>query len=504
MSDFSLLINCLNHVLEANQSFLLIDSKLKVLDCTAGFYQHIKRDKCEPKGMFFNSLFEEISLTDVARASESNAVFFTRINPVFAHNAVRLKISLFQAGEKGEYYYALVEGNHLADVINKDIFNKIRSIEKLSKSRPAKYSSLNAAIINIIDEAAEGMKIERINVWLTDEKFSTIRCIASRENQDNHNAVLNAVFTNEQIPGYFKHLQQEELIAVSDTLTDDRVAELKESYLIPLKIKSMMDVPIRDENGRVIGIVCFENTNELKSWSLIEQKFGYYISQCISLAIETFEKKKADEELKRLLAENSLLLNELHHRVKNNFTILIALIKLQSEKTKDEFHRQLFEECLTRIYSIANIHKLLYSAPGSSRINLDQHLRTIIENIDVGYAGKEKPEIVIDFENVSTDISKALTTGLLVNELVTNAFKHGIPNDKKPIIKVGLRQTESSDFEVTVSDNGPGFQEKKNSDDSMGMTIINGLSQQIGADVKFENKEGCHAKVTVSRYYDSV
>ncbi len=142
-------------------------------------------------------------------------------------------------------------------------------------------------------------------------------------------------------------------------LKKKKIAELYSLYLKPLDIQALMDIPIRIE-GEIIGVICFENVGEPREWTYQEQKYGLVTAQMISLAIESNNKQKAKKELEHALHEKNILLQEVNHRVKNNLSIVASLMNLQSEKSHDEYHKQLFMECRNRLESISSVHELVY------------------------------------------------------------------------------------------------------------------------------------------------
>jgi two-component sensor histidine kinase len=279
------------------------------------------------------------------------------------------------------------------------------------------------------------------------------------------------------MPLYFNLFETEKIIITRDSFTETKTAELFEFYLKPHDIQSLMDVPVRIE-GEMIGVICFENVGAPREWTLQEQKYGLVAAQMLSLTIESHNKQLAKKALELALEEQTILLQEVNHRVKNNLSIVASLMNLQSEKSKDDYHKQLFMECRNRLDSIASVHELIYKAKSYSHINFKEYLNQIIEHISNSYKSFSHIKIVKGITDVHVDISSAIPMALIVNELITNAYKHAFTNKKEGIIEVSLLENNNQVF-LTIKDNGQGFDKTIIPKNSIGMDILSGLIDQI-------------------------
>lgn len=371
----------------------------------------------------------------------------------------------------------------------KGLTQKINTLERLTKSRQIREGKLHEAIHEILEQSAKSMKVERVNAWLIDADFTSIESIG------NYSSTAQSLQPNEKLyrkdlPEYFQLLQSEEIIVFNDTLHDQRSKELVDNYLAQNEIISMMDIPIRIE-GNMVGVVCFEHTGkQLHQWDLVEQKFGLFVAQLISLSIETHNKQLAKQALEASLKEKETLLSEIHHRVKNNLAIISSLINLQASKTKDEFHSTLFNESKNMVHSIAEIHQLLYESKNFSRINFRDYLNKIIELIQKSASNKLKHiELIKDFESVYLDMTKAIPCGLIINELITNCYKHAFAANEKGEIRVELKQSENSTL-LRVADNGKGMPSFEPNENSLGIVLVQDLAKQIDAKLIFNRDNG--------------
>ncbi|MCD6069132.1 MAG: hypothetical protein K0S33_3958 [Bacteroidetes bacterium] len=411
---------------------------------------------------------------------------FVLTDKTVIHTKVRV-ISIVSNGDTRYLFY--IRNNTKSKMYRKDIMKKFLTIEKFSKSRKIRDGRLDEAIYEILELSAKATGIERVNAWVISQDHSEIRCIGNFDLRVNKFVELTNL-PRITMPNYFRLFETEKIIATSDTYSDDRTKELVEFYLKPQGIQSMMDIPIRIE-GDMVGVVCFEHTGSTHEWNLLEQKFGLVIAQMISLAIETHTKLTTQKDLEHAVNEQRVLLQEVHHRVKNNLAIVSSLINLQSDKAKDEYHRALFEECRNRLNSIATIHQMLYRSKSFSKINFKDYLGEIVNNLYDSYGSGEKEVIITrELQDISLDLSQAVPLSLIVNEVITNSFKHAFNNRKKGAIHIELIAGPPKKRKLTIRDDGPGFTRTSSDAISLGMDIIDGLVEQIEGKYRFENDKG--------------
>lgn len=205
---------------------------------------------------------------------------------------------------------------------------------------------------------------------------------------------------------------------------------------------------------------------------------------------------KTEEKLKELVHEKEVLIREVHHRVKNNFTVISSLINLQSSRIKDKKSRQLLEESKSRIQSMALIHDKLYRSGDLSSVNFSDYINSIVSMLaDVFLADSNSVTILPRLADLSLKVDYAIPCGLIVNELVTNAMKYAFPRKFKEqaTIRITLREKESKQIELIVSDNGVGIPDDIDlkTTDSLGLHLVQLLAEeQLGGSVKLNRKKG--------------
>jgi two-component sensor histidine kinase len=207
------------------------------------------------------------------------------------------------------------------------------------------------------------------------------------------------------------------------------------------------------------------------------------------LKAENSVRKQAEELARQTLQEREILLSEVHHRVKNNLAIISGLINLQVENLKDEESKKIFEETKDRIYSMSLIHNQLYQNKSFAQIEFAQYISTFCTHLQKSYPTQASFLIRENTENVQFDIKTAIPCALILNELVTNAFRHAFKNMTEGIIEVGLKK-ETDCILFWVADSGVGMDSKQLESTSMGMSLVHSLIDQIDGKLHFENGKG--------------
>lgn len=213
------------------------------------------------------------------------------------------------------------------------------------------------------------------------------------------------------------------------------------------------------------------------------------------------ERHATEERLFKSLREREILLKEIHHRVKNNLYVISSLLNLQARYVEDEKIRSLFEDSQNRIQTMAIIHEQLYQSEALSEIDFTQYLNRLVSNLflsfchhlspttplqdETGYTNHPKITLVTDIQECRLSIQTAIPAGLLVNELVTNAFKHAFPQGGGEI-KISLGVEDTGKILLQVSDNGVGFPENFNWEESnsLGLRLVRLLCQQLDASIE--------------------
>jgi len=211
--------------------------------------------------------------------------------------------------------------------------------------------------------------------------------------------------------------------------------------------------------------------------------------------------KIVEEKVKSSLQEKEALLKEIHHRVKNNLQIISSLIYLQAQRIDDPRAKQIFEDSQSRISSMALVHDSLYRSQDFARVNLSEYVQTLTSSLFHTY--RIQPEAVnlavnVD-PNVVVSLDKAIPCGLILNELITNALKHGFMGEETGEVTVTL-MNHSSQVCLIVENDGKilpeSFELQKIR--SMGLRLVTALVDQLNGQFAVEKSQKTRFKVTFS------
>jgi two-component sensor histidine kinase len=210
------------------------------------------------------------------------------------------------------------------------------------------------------------------------------------------------------------------------------------------------------------------------------------------------DRKKAEEMVQASLREKETLLKEIHHRVKNNLTVISSLLDLQSSCLQDEKAREALQNSIERVRTMASIHTLLYQSQDLTRVDFGLFIRDLISNISQSYGRTLSPvEIQVDADEIRLGIDASIPCGLILNELVANALKHAFPEGKEGKINIRMR-LQDKQVTLTVQDNGIGFPESLDVTNlkSLGMELVNLLVGQISGKMDMQVDGGTTWTIT--------
>jgi two-component sensor histidine kinase len=186
-----------------------------------------------------------------------------------------------------------------------------------------------------------------------------------------------------------------------------------------------------------------------------------------------------------------LLLKELHHRVKNNLQILSSLLSLQSQQLTDDTALKAVKSSESRINAMALIHRKLYTVDQNRTVDIKEYITELIEYLVYSYGYHEKNfKLDLEINEISIDVDKAIPLGLILNELISNAFKHAYQNQPNPRLMINLAYPDAHELNIRIRDNGAGMppvDEKQRK--TFGMKIVSTLIKELKGrlDVKSEN-----------------
>jgi PAS domain S-box-containing protein len=210
------------------------------------------------------------------------------------------------------------------------------------------------------------------------------------------------------------------------------------------------------------------------------------------------DRKRAEEQIKASLKQKEVLLQEIHHRVKNNMQIMMSLLRLQTEGVDNPVMQEKIREYSNRIQTMSLIHQKLYQTKNFSEVNFGEYILTLVNQLFKVYSvPPDKIRVVPDLQDVILDVKQAIPCGLLVNELISNVLKHAFPHEKKGEMLIELSRMDDGRTSLQVRDTGvgvpPDFDIKTS--DSLGMQLIDDLTMEIGGVMELDHSRGCCFKI---------
>ena len=204
------------------------------------------------------------------------------------------------------------------------------------------------------------------------------------------------------------------------------------------------------------------------------------------------ERVHAETQVLKSLHEKETLLKEIHHRVKNNLQVISSLLSMQADTVEDNAARSLLQESQHRVRAMAMIHEKLYQSDSLAKVDFGDYVSQLTLFLHRNYATIAPVHLVVDAdEDVPLNIDTAIPAGLILNELVTNAFKHAFKDGQPHVLKVLLKKSDTG-CSLTVADDGPGLPAGfvLGKSESLGMELVEALTAQLKASLTLENEAG--------------
>ncbi|MFT3934125.1 MAG: histidine kinase dimerization/phosphoacceptor domain -containing protein [Chitinophagaceae bacterium] len=196
--------------------------------------------------------------------------------------------------------------------------------------------------------------------------------------------------------------------------------------------------------------------------------------------------------LQKLVTEKEWLVKEIHHRVKNNFHIVMGLLGTQSGYLKNEEAIAAITESRQRVHAMSLIHQKLYQSENLSAIGMPAYIHELVDYLKYSFDTRQKIIFTIHAAPIELDITHSVPIGLILNEAITNAIKYAFPGGREGTIVISLQPAGEDRLLLTVSDNGIGFPadiDYRNSF-SMGMNLMRGLTKEISGEFTITNNQG--------------
>ncbi len=335
------------------------------------------------------------------------------------------------------------------------------------------------AIARDISERFESQEQIRKNEELFRQLFQNAHIGIAMMDEHQEIRLVNDAF--EDIFGYssedIRGLDIDKLIVPEEEMTEARELSAKTFKGISKEMTSVR----KRKDGSLVDVLIYGVPVKVDGRTIAI--FGIYV--------DITERKRAEEQIRQSLKEKEVLLAEIHHRVKNNLAVITGLLELQSYNTQSDEAIEIIKESQFRINSIALIHEKLYQSKDLSQISFDVYIRELSDIIWDSISDASR-DISLDIEAdpVQLTVNQAIPCGLILNELITNAFKHAFNGRKDGEINITLCE-ESGNIAMQVRDNGRGLPDDFDQENpsSLGMKLIHTLTQQLNGQCNFANHE---------------
>jgi two-component sensor histidine kinase len=216
------------------------------------------------------------------------------------------------------------------------------------------------------------------------------------------------------------------------------------------------------------------------------------------LELQQGEITKQNEFLQHLVNEKDWLVKEIHHRVKNNLQIVMSLLNSQSAYIDNESALTAIHDSQNRVHAMSLIHQKLYNTDNFSSIDMSLYIRELVSYLAESFETAQRIRFELQLASIEMDVSEAVPLGLILNEAITNSIKYAFPGSRDGVISISLSNIDSDHCLLIISDNGIGISLESNNKKpgSLGMSLIQGLSEDLEGKFSIESKNGTTIKIS--------
>jgi two-component sensor histidine kinase len=268
---------------------------------------------------------------------------------------------------------------------------------------------------------------------------------------------------------------------------------LRSSAALKVGLKTGVAIPVLAEH-RTVAVMEFFDTEAQRD----DQGLVSVISLISGVAAQlgaAILRKRAEEDIKASLRVKEDLLREVHHRVKNNMQVISSLLNLQAGSIENPIVRVLFRESQARIQAMSFVHEKLYGSRDLAKVDFVEYLQSLAAHLFRLYGvDRTKVRLEINADTVFLSLDTAMPCGLIVNELVSNALKHGFPGKRRGSVAISVTAGKApGEFILAVSDTGVGFPKEvdfRETSGSLGIRLVLTLVNQLGGRIDLDRSSG--------------
>ena len=230
---------------------------------------------------------------------------------------------------------------------------------------------------------------------------------------------------------------------------------------------------------------------------VVEERTAQLTEANLQLKQEIEERRRAEKDIRRALEEKVVLLGEIHHRVKNNLQIVASLLEMSRNRARTPEAAEQLGEAHAKIFTMALIHSQLYRNDRFEEVNMERHVRELFAHLSNLY-GKTRIDVRIHMSGLRLPITQAIPCALILNELISNAFKYAFEGRDHGKLRISMTKAERAAIRLEVRDDGRGMPEDLDVDkaDSLGLKLVRNLAvHQLKGKLHLDGRPGTRAQI---------
>jgi len=222
----------------------------------------------------------------------------------------------------------------------------------------------------------------------------------------------------------------------------------------------------------------------------------------VLVGFDITRRARENERLKKSLSQNSVILKEIQHRIKNNLQLVSSLLNLQSSYVTNDKYSGMLEESQNRIQSIAILYEQLYESKDLSSVRFSDYVRNLIDHLLESYCSSSgRVTVGISMEEILLGTDKAVPCGLIINELVSNSLKYAFPRNRSGRISIEMSEADGDSWKLSVSDDGVGFPGNLDfrNTKTLGLQLVCILTDQLEGTIELDRNCGTRFTIRFSK-----
>lgn len=386
--------------------------------------------------------------------------------------------------------YDLMNKTSLADLSYREILNVVKNYNDTYGELPETYTDCALFYIKLKNTELARAFLNKINP-------NSLIDVAYK------NKKYNILYKIDSLEGNFKAALEHHILF--QQANDAEAAYDQQQKLSELTVK--YETEKKDQNIKLLREQQRIQHSELQKSRLIRNLTiagSCLLALLLAVVINRYNLKQRtnaqiaskNKSLQHLLTEKEWLLKEVHHRVKNNLHTVICLLESQARYLENDALAAI-ENSQHRIYAMSLIHQKLYQSDDIKTIDMATYIPELVQSLKDSFDTQGLIRFKLNIEPINLSLSHAVPLGLIINEAITNSIKHAFPNYRKGEISISMTDNGSRTI-LELADNGIGMQQVDHDTEleSLGLRLINGLSEDIDADISFDVDNG--TRITLS------